>query len=136
MCEKMAISAHILKMVKNDPFLWLQMTAKEMRGIKLTKRFNATQHAEREIREIKSRKIFKAIQRSVAVQEREMREKKLRKGFIATQCGSVRKRTEREIKLTKRFNATLHGSARKRTERNKVDKEVQRYEAGQCKKEK
>ena len=27
---KMAISAHILKIVENDPFLRLQMTAKEM----------------------------------------------------------------------------------------------------------
>ena len=30
MRDKMAISAHILKMVENDPFLRLQMTAKEM----------------------------------------------------------------------------------------------------------
>ena len=30
MCDKMAISAHILKIVKNDSFLRLQMTAKEM----------------------------------------------------------------------------------------------------------
>ena len=30
MCDKMAISAHILKIVKNYPFLRLQMTAKEM----------------------------------------------------------------------------------------------------------
>ena len=30
MCDKMAISAHILKIVENDPFLKLQMTAKEM----------------------------------------------------------------------------------------------------------
>ena len=30
MCDKMAISAYILKIVKNDPFLRLQMTAKEM----------------------------------------------------------------------------------------------------------
>ena len=30
MCDKMAISAHILKMVENDPFLRLQMRAKEM----------------------------------------------------------------------------------------------------------
>ena len=30
MCEKKAISAHILKIVENDPFLSLQMTAKEM----------------------------------------------------------------------------------------------------------
>ena len=30
MCNKMAISAHILKIVENDPFLRLQMTAKEM----------------------------------------------------------------------------------------------------------
>ena len=30
MCDKIAISAHILKIVKNDPFLRLQMTAKEM----------------------------------------------------------------------------------------------------------
>ena len=29
-CDKMAISAHILKIVENDPFLRLQMTAKEM----------------------------------------------------------------------------------------------------------
>ena len=29
MCDKMAISAHILKIVENDPFLRLQMTAKE-----------------------------------------------------------------------------------------------------------
>ena len=27
MCDKMAISAHILKIVENDPFLRLQMTA-------------------------------------------------------------------------------------------------------------
>ena len=30
MCDKMAISAHILKIVENDPFLRLQMRAKEM----------------------------------------------------------------------------------------------------------
>ena len=30
MCDKMAVSAHILKIIENDPFLRLQMTAKEM----------------------------------------------------------------------------------------------------------
>ena len=30
MCDKMAISVHILKIVENDPFLRFQMTAKEM----------------------------------------------------------------------------------------------------------
>ena len=30
MCDKMAISAHILKKGENDPFLRLQMTGKEM----------------------------------------------------------------------------------------------------------
>ena len=30
MCDKMAISAYILNIVENDPFLRLQMTAKEM----------------------------------------------------------------------------------------------------------
>ena len=30
MCDKMAISAHILKIVENDPFSRLQITAKEM----------------------------------------------------------------------------------------------------------
>ena len=30
MCDKMAISAYILKVVKKDPFLRLQMSAKEM----------------------------------------------------------------------------------------------------------
>ena len=30
MCYKMAISSHILKIVENNPFLRLQMTAKEM----------------------------------------------------------------------------------------------------------
>ena len=30
MCEKMAISAYILKIVDSDPFLRLQMRAKEM----------------------------------------------------------------------------------------------------------
>ena len=30
MCDKITISAHILKIVENDPFLRLQMTAKEM----------------------------------------------------------------------------------------------------------
>ena len=30
MCDKMAISAHILKIVENEPFLSFQMTAKEM----------------------------------------------------------------------------------------------------------
>ena len=30
MCHEMAISAHILKIAENDPFLRLQMTAKEM----------------------------------------------------------------------------------------------------------
>ena len=30
MCNKMAISAHILKIVENDPFLRLQIIAKEM----------------------------------------------------------------------------------------------------------
>ena len=30
MCDKMATSANILKIVKNDPFLRLQMSAKEM----------------------------------------------------------------------------------------------------------
>ena len=29
MCDKMAISAYILKIVENDPFLRLQMRAKE-----------------------------------------------------------------------------------------------------------
>ena len=29
MCDKMAISAHTLKIVENGPFLRLQMTAKE-----------------------------------------------------------------------------------------------------------
>ena len=30
MCDKMTISAHILKIVENDPFLRLQMRAKDM----------------------------------------------------------------------------------------------------------
>ena len=30
MCDKMAISAYILKIVENDPFLRIQMRAKEM----------------------------------------------------------------------------------------------------------
>ena len=30
MCDKMEISAYILKIFKKDPFLRLQMTAKEM----------------------------------------------------------------------------------------------------------
>ena len=30
MCDKMAISAYILKIVDNDPFLRLQIRAKEM----------------------------------------------------------------------------------------------------------
>ena len=30
MCDKMAIYVHILTIVENDPFLRLQMTAKEM----------------------------------------------------------------------------------------------------------
>ena len=30
MCDKMAISAYILKIVEKDPFLRLQMRAKEM----------------------------------------------------------------------------------------------------------
>ena len=30
MCDKMAISAYILKIVEKDPFLRLQMSAKEM----------------------------------------------------------------------------------------------------------
>ena len=30
MCDKMAISAYILKIIENDPFLRLQMSAKEM----------------------------------------------------------------------------------------------------------
>ena len=30
MCDKMAISAYILKIVQKDPFLRLQMSAKEM----------------------------------------------------------------------------------------------------------
>ena len=30
MCDKMAISAYILKMVEKNPFLRLQMSAKEM----------------------------------------------------------------------------------------------------------
>ena len=30
MCDKMAISAYILKIVKKDPFLRLQMIAEEM----------------------------------------------------------------------------------------------------------
>ena len=30
MCDKMAISAYILKIVQNDPFLRLQMRAKKM----------------------------------------------------------------------------------------------------------
>ena len=37
MCDKMAISAYILKIVEKDPFLRLQMRAEEMfeRGISL-----------------------------------------------------------------------------------------------------
>ena len=34
MCDKMAISAYILKIVENDPFLRLQMTAKEGHTVK------------------------------------------------------------------------------------------------------
>ena len=30
MCDKVAISVYVLKIVKNDPFLRLQMRAKEM----------------------------------------------------------------------------------------------------------
>ena len=30
MCDKMTISAHILKIVENDPFLRFQMTVQEM----------------------------------------------------------------------------------------------------------
>ena len=30
MCNKMAISAYILKIIENDPFLRLQLRAKEM----------------------------------------------------------------------------------------------------------
>ena len=30
MCDKMAISAYMLKIIEKDPFLRLQMTAKEM----------------------------------------------------------------------------------------------------------
>ena len=30
MCEKMAISAYILKIVENDPYVTLQMRAKQM----------------------------------------------------------------------------------------------------------
>ena len=30
MCDTMSISVHIFKIVENDPFLRLQMTAKEM----------------------------------------------------------------------------------------------------------
>ena len=30
MCDKMAISAYIMKIAKNDPFLRLQMSTKEM----------------------------------------------------------------------------------------------------------
>ena len=30
MCDKTAISANVLKIVENDPFLRLEMTAKEM----------------------------------------------------------------------------------------------------------
>ena len=30
MCDKMAFSAYILEIVKNDPFLMLQMRAKEI----------------------------------------------------------------------------------------------------------
>ena len=30
MCDKMAISTYILKIVEKDPFLMLQMSAKEM----------------------------------------------------------------------------------------------------------
>ena len=30
MCDKMAVSAHILKIAQNDPSLRLKMTAKEM----------------------------------------------------------------------------------------------------------
>ena len=29
MCDKMAISAYILKIAEKDPFLWLQMRAKK-----------------------------------------------------------------------------------------------------------
>ena len=30
MCDKMAISVYIMKIAENDPFLWLQMSTKEM----------------------------------------------------------------------------------------------------------
>ena len=33
MCNKMAISVHILKIVEHDPFLRLQMQAKEICGV-------------------------------------------------------------------------------------------------------
>ena len=33
MCDKMATSAYILKIVENDPFLSLQMIAKEMANL-------------------------------------------------------------------------------------------------------
>ena len=49
---------------------------------------------------------------------------------------AVQEREIREIKLRKRFNATQHGSARKRNQRNKVDEEAECSRARQCKKEK
>ena len=39
MCDKMAISAYILKIVEKDPFLRLQMRAKEMFNRKNVKEF-------------------------------------------------------------------------------------------------
>ena len=39
MCDKMAISAHILKMVESDPFLKLQMTAKKIFSHHLSQNF-------------------------------------------------------------------------------------------------
>ena len=86
-----------------------------------------------------------ATQCSAAVQEREIREIKLRKRLNAMQRGSARKRNQtnkvdeeaqcsvvvqkreiREIKSSKRLNATQRGSAsRKRNQTNDVTEEVQ-----------
>ena len=79
---------------------------------------------EREIRDIELTKGFKATQRKAAAQETELREIKSMKRFKATQCSAaVKQREIRETKVGEEFqdNATQRGSARERNQRNKVD---------------
>ena len=88
----------------------------------------------REIRVIKSMKMFNATQRGSA-RKRNTTQKRFNK---TRHSAEVQEREIREIKFTKRLNAMQRRSARKRNKRKKVkvNTEVQRNAAQHSKREK